>query len=129
MMDFEGEYQVNFTWDGDIIASKLSSVEVVLAPAKSVWDDHFDENDYHNHTVSYCLQKLENGMFEADIPLKMDTYHFLFRLNGGCDFAASNEYNVTYLANGRKLNYINVGDIVAVLLNNPKFEGKICLKS
>lgn len=126
IMDFDGERQTNFTWHGDFDLLEVSSVEIVLAPARSVWDDHFDENDNENQTASFSLHKMENGVFAAVIPLKMNTYHFLFRLNNRAnDLVASNEHNVTYLANGRKLNYINVGDSLDILLAKEEIDGKV----
>lgn len=124
MADFESEYTINFTWQGDLNLPEVSSVEIILAPARSVWDDHFDENDYSNHTVSHGLHKMENGMFTADIPLRINIYHFLFRINNCAhDLAPSWKHNTTSLANGRKLNYINVGDPLSIIqLNHPEIE-------
>ena len=107
----EGEHDVDFTWCTNIDLPDISSVEIFLAPARSVWDDHFVDSNYMQHTVSYELTQ-HNGVFSRRIPLKTNIYHFLFRINSTNDFAASCKHDVTYLANGRMLNYVNVGENV-----------------
>ncbi len=111
----DGEHEVIFTWFTNInLADGVSSVEILLAPARSVWDDHFTDSNYTQNTVSYDLAP-HNGVFSRSIPLKTNIYHFLFRVNNTNDLAPSCEHDVTYLANGRMLNYVNVGE--DVLLN------------
>ena len=73
----EDEYEVNFKWFANIdLPTGVSSVEILLAPARSVWDDHFTESTYAQSTVSYELTQ-HNGVFSRSIPLKTNIYHFL----------------------------------------------------
>ena len=121
----EDEYEVNFKWFANIdLPTDVSSVEILLAPARSVWDDHFTESTHAQTTVSYELTQ-HNGVFSRSIPLKTNIYHFLFRVNCTNDLAASREHDVTYLANGRMLNYVNVGD----LLNKHDFTKGWCFNN
>ena len=108
----EDEYEVTFKWLSNIdLPAGISSVEILLAPARSVWDDNFTEGSYTQNTVAYELTQ-HNGVFTTSIPLKTNIYHFLFRVNCTNDLAASRGHDVTYLANGRMLNYVNVGDLL-----------------
>ena len=108
----EGEHVVNFTWFTNIgLPQGISSVEVILASARSVWDDQFTDINNTQSTAAYDLA-LHNGVFSTRISLKTNTYHFLFRINNTNDFTVSRQHDVTYLANGRMLNYVNVGDVV-----------------
>lgn len=108
---FKGEHEVHFTWLTNIdLPDDVSSVEILLAPARSVWDDHFTDTE---NTIAYELT-LGNGEFGRCIPLKENIYHFLFRINNAKDLTASRKHDVTYLANGRMLNYVNVGDDVLI---------------
>jgi hypothetical protein len=119
----EDEHEVNFTWfTYSDLPDDISSVEILLAPARSVWDDHFTNSNYTENTVSYDLT-LHNGVFSRSIPLKTNIYHFLFRVNSANDFAASRKHDVTYLANGRMLNYVNVGDDVLLINKQNSNEG------
>jgi hypothetical protein len=108
----EDEYEVTFKWLSSIdLPAGISSVEILLAPARSVWDDNFTESSYTQNTVAYELTQ-HNGVFTTSIPLKTNIYHFLFRVNCTNDLAASRGHDITYLANGRMLNYVNVGDLL-----------------
>ena len=108
----EDEHVVNFTWFTNIdLPEGISSVEVLLAPARSIWDDHFIDCNNTQNTVSFDLTP-HNGVFSRRLSLKTNIYHFLFRINNTNDFAASHQHDVTYLANGRMLNYVNVGDVL-----------------
>lgn len=107
----DDEFEVDFIWHTTKRSfQNIASVELLLAPARSLWDDYFTD-DYTHTTMVYHLN-LQDGVFSKRITLKTNIYHFLFRINYSNKFAASCAHEVTYLGNGRKLNYVNVGDIL-----------------
>ena len=114
----DGDHVVTFTWFANIdLPDDISSVELLLAPARSVWDDNFTESSYMNNSVSFDLT-LRNGVFSKSISLKSNIYHYLFRVNNANDLTASCKHDVTYLANGRMVNYVNVGDDLSLNKQN-----------
>ena len=100
-------------------------VQVILSKARGIHVDKFSSEDNTGDYSTYILEQRnkELGGFSTCVALEPDTYHFLFRVDhrsGKQELRTSGLYPNTFLASGRKVNYIEVAPLFSLVPLKPR---------
>lgn len=94
---------------------EISRVELIISKANSIHYDPFTVMKSNPSVVDiHPMSDDENNLYYKLLELPLGVYHFAFQIylrTGEELVQCSNEYKQTVLANGRKINYIEIGSI------------------